>query len=126
MAIKKLFMYLFGSILNKILDEFRADVRKELAKEVDTLRIEAAEKSLVLRRDMALEMNRVGLAMMATNHQVMLLKGDMTVVKTTHNQILEVARKLTEMAPIPEKRAPGQVDWQPDPRHFGNKIEFTT
>jgi len=77
-----------------------------------------------IRKDMALEMNRAGIAMMATNHQIMLLKGDMTVVKTTHNQILEVARKLTYEPPLPEKRTPGQVDWVPSPAHFGNKINL--
>ena len=128
---KKVFRYLFSSYL----DEFRDDLRFEFArklvesqtefdKDIAAIKTEAAEQVEKIRRDMALEMNRAGIALMATNHQIMLLKGDMTVVKTTHNQILEVARKLTYEPPIPEKRTPGQVDWVPDPRHFCNKIEL--
>ena len=128
---KKVFRYLFSSYL----DEFRDDLRFEFArklvesqtefdKDIAAIKTEAAEQVEKIRRDMALEMNRAGIALMATNHQIMLLKGDMTVVKTTHNQILEVARKLTYEPPLPEKRTPGQVDWIPSPSHFGNKIEM--
>ena len=128
---KKVFRYLFSSYL----DEFRDDLRFEFArklvesqtefdKDIAAIKTEAAEQVEKIRRDMALEMNRAGIALMATNHQIMLLKGDMTVVKTTHNQILEVARKLTYEPPLPEKRTPGQVDWVPTPAHFGNKINL--
>ena len=128
---KKVFRYLFSSYL----DEFRDDLRFEFArklvesqtefdKDIAAIKTEAAVQVEKIRRDMALEMNRAGIALMATNHQIMLLKGDMTVVKTTHNQILEVARKLTYEPPLPEKRTPGQVDWVPSPAHFGNKINL--
>ena len=128
---KKVFRYLFSSYL----DEFRDDLRFEFArklvesqtefdKDIAAIKTEAAVQVEKIRRDMALEMNRAGIALMATNHQIMLLKGDMTVVKTTHNQILEVARKLTYEPPLPEKRTPGQVDWVPTPAHFGNKINL--
>jgi len=148
--LKKIFKYLFSSLLDEFRDEVRDAFQDELAsccnaqhedteQQVTALRQELAvpesalgkalvdltsEQIVSIRRDMALEMNRVGLALMATNHQVMILKSDMNIVKTTHNQILEVARKLTETAPAPEKRTPGQVDWIPSPSHFGNKIEM--
>ena len=128
---KKVFRYLFSSYLDEFRDELRFEFARKLVesqtefdKDIAAIKTEAAEQILAIRRDMALEMNRAGIALMATNHQIMLLKGDMTVVKTTHNQILEVARKLTYEPPLPEKRTPGQVDWIPSPSHFGNKIEL--
>ena len=128
---KKVFRYLFSSYLDEFRDELRFEFARKLVesqtefdKDIAAIKTEAAEQILAIRRDMALEMNRAGIALMATNHQIMLLKGDMTVVKTTHNQILEVARKLTYEPPLPEKRTPGQVDWVPSPAHFGNKINL--
>jgi hypothetical protein len=128
---KKVFRYLFSSYLDEFRDELRFEFARNLVesqtefdKDIAAIKTEAAVQVEKIRRDMALEMNRAGIALMATNHQIMLLKGDMTVVKTTHNQILEVARKLTYEPPLPEKRTPGQVDWIPSPSHFGNKIEM--
>jgi len=128
--IKRLFNYLFDSFLN----EFRSEVRAEFAASHAVLENAlskafvdlTSEQIAMIRRDMVLEMNRVGLALMATNRQIVTLNHSMTIVRATHNQILEVARKLTYEPPIPEKRMPGQVDWVPSPDHFGNKIDFTT
>ena len=99
---KKMFRSLFSSYLDEFRDELRFEFARKLVEsqtefdeDIAAIKIEAAVQVEKIRKDMALEMNRAGIALMATNHQIMLLKGDMTVVKTTHNQILEVARKLT-------------------------------
>jgi hypothetical protein len=134
--LRKLFLYLFGPSLNAHLESFREDLRAESRLDLDASigKVEVAlgrvfadcavEQDAALRRDMALEMRKVGLAMIATNRQVVLSKQDILILKDTHDKILELARKLAETPIVPEKRPPGQVDWVPSPAHFGNKIEL--
>lgn len=119
--LKKLFRYLFGSILEELRDEIKREAR-------GTQDAAMAEIDKRLREDMAHEMQRVGLAMLATNRQVMLLKSstnlmkmDVDLVKAGHECIVELAKQITEpIAPRPS----GQVDWEPTPAHFGNKIDL--
>ena len=76
---------------------------------------ESKNRDDILRNDFVLEMQRVGQALTATNHQVIMLQHEITLMK------------LGTPTPQPENvaRTPGQVDWVPHPAHFGNKIDIT-
>ena len=73
---KKVFRYLFSSYLDEFRDELRFEFARKLVesqtefdKDIAAIKTEAAEQILAIRRDMALEMNRAGIALMATSQR---------------------------------------------------------
>ena len=104
--------------IEEVLDPLRKDIYSDTLKTAHRLvqlRTLSQEQEAALRRDMALEMQRVGQALAATNHQVVMLQHEITLMK------LGTPTKIESVAP----RTPGQVDWVPHPAHFGNKIDIT-
>jgi hypothetical protein len=110
---------LLQTLVSPLIEEFREQVRQEFLSEIrvtdSRLTVSLKKVDTDLRRDMVLEMKRVGEAFQATNHQVMMLKHEIILLK------------LGQPIPEPESappRPPGWVDWAPHPAHFGNKIEI--
>ena len=118
---------MLSRILRYVFSQFIAEIRLQIVAEVlesvegllqqqkSLLLQESKNRDDILRNDFVLEMQRVGQALTATNHQVIMLQHEITLMK------------LGTPTPQPENvaRTPGQVDWVPHPAHFGNKIDIT-
>ena len=118
---------MLSRILRYVFSQFIAEIRLQIVAEVlgsveellqqqkSMLLQESKNRDDILRNDFVLEMQRVGQALTATNHQVIMLQHEITLMK------------LGTPTPQPENvaRTPGQVDWVPHPAHFGNKIDIT-
>ena len=118
---------MLSRILRYVFSQFIAEIRLQIVAEVlgsveellqqqkSLLSQEAKNRDDGLRKDFMLEMQRVGIALAATNHQVVMTNHEINLLK------------LGTPTPQPENvaRTPGQVDWVPHPAHFGNKIDIT-
>ena len=117
--LSRIFRYVFSQFIAEIrlqiVAEVLGSVEELLQQQKSLLSQEAKNRDDILRNDFVLEMQRVGQALTATNHQVIMLQHEITLMK------------LGTPTPQPENvaRTPGQVDWVPHPAHFGNKIDIT-
>lgn len=117
--LSRIFRYVFSQFIAEIRLQIVAEVLESveglLQQQKSLLLQESKNRDDILRNDFVLEMQRVGQALTATNHQVIMLQHEITLMK------------LGTPTPQPENvaRTPGQVDWVPHPAHFGNKIDIT-
>ena len=117
--LSRIFRYVFSKFITEIRLQIVAEVLESveglLQQQKSLLLQESKNRDDILRNDFVLEMQRVGQALTATNHQVIMLQHEITLMK------------LGTPTPQPENvaRTPGQVDWVPHPAHFGNKIDIT-
>ena len=117
--LSRILRYVFSKFITEIRLQIVAEVLESveglLQQQKSLLLQESKNRDDILRNDFVLEMQRVGQALTATNHQVIMLQHEITLMK------------LGTPTPQPENvaRTPGQVDWVPHPAHFGNKIDIT-
>ena len=117
--LSRILRYVFSKFITEIRLQIVAEVLESveglLQQQKSLLLQESKNRDDILRNDFVLEMQRVGQALTATNHQVIMLQHEITLMKlgTPTPQSENVAR------------TPGQVDWVPHPAHFGNKIDIT-
>ena len=117
--LSRILRYVFSKFITEIRLQIVAEVLESveglLQQQKSLLLQESKNRDDILRNDFVLEMQRVGQALTATNHQVIMLQHEITLMK------------LGTPTPQPENvaRTPGKVDWVPHPAHFGNKIDIT-
>ena len=117
--LSRILRYVFSKFITEIRLQIVAEVLESveglLQQQKSLLLQESKNRDDILRNDFVLEMQRVGQALTATNHQVIMLQHEITLMK------------LGTPTPQPETvaRTPGQVDWVPHPAPFGNKIDIT-
>jgi hypothetical protein len=117
--LSRILRYVFSKFITEIRLQIVAEVLESveglLQQQKSMLSQEAKNRDDSLRKDFMLEMQRVGMALAATNHQVVMTNHEINLLK------------LGTPTPQPENvaRTPGQVDWVPHPAHFGNKIDIT-